>query len=357
MSASSQKPLIFISYARKDTRQTDRLQRSLLQRELEVWVDRSRLIGGQAWPAGLQHAIESCDLMLVLLSPRAMASEYVRREYLYALSLGKPIIPVLLESVPAFPAELRDVQWVDFTLPHNQGYFDLLLALDARGWHPAAASSVGLDWDLAIARATRHQLPPDWHAYRVLDPRWYRKRALIYGELVVLVVVGYAILAEIVATSPLMQNSAAFPILFALAVLLGFTAVAAVVFALKAVQWRREWIGKGAPELFVATPDGFMMRSLAFPMGVKVRPYPFRSAARVSFRPNRDHHSVTITVEYAGSAMTLRTRVPRRFTDTGAIASQVLADFRRYVAAHGPPAAQASSRARQPARIPADPGS
>jgi TIR domain len=133
MSSSSRKPLVFISYARKDSRRADALQRSLLPRNLEVWVDRSRLVGGQAWPIGLQQAVEKCDLMLVLLSPRSLASAYVRREYLHALSLGKPIIPLLLEAVPAFPAELSHVQWIDLTQRGNQGYYDLLLALDARG--------------------------------------------------------------------------------------------------------------------------------------------------------------------------------------------------------------------------------
>jgi TIR domain len=86
MSSSSRKPLVFISYARKDSRRADALQRSLLPRNLEVWVDRSRLVGGQAWPIGLQQAVEKCDLMLVLLSPRSLASAYVRREYLHALT-------------------------------------------------------------------------------------------------------------------------------------------------------------------------------------------------------------------------------------------------------------------------------
>ncbi|HEX9069310.1 MAG TPA: toll/interleukin-1 receptor domain-containing protein, partial [Ktedonobacterales bacterium] len=133
MTTASPKSHIFISYARKDSKVADDLQTRLRQRGIEVWVDRSRLVPGAAWPEGLRRAVEGCDAMLVLLSPASLASEFVRREYLHALSLGKVIIPVVIGKVEAFPEELRDVQWIDLTQQSGQGYYDLLLALDAHG--------------------------------------------------------------------------------------------------------------------------------------------------------------------------------------------------------------------------------
>ena len=85
---------IFISYSRTDSDFVDRLEADLKARNFYTWVDRLKLEGGQDCRSEIQKAIDHCQIMLVVLSPEAMASKYVRQEYDYADSEDKPIIPL-----------------------------------------------------------------------------------------------------------------------------------------------------------------------------------------------------------------------------------------------------------------------
>lgn len=75
---------IFISYAHADSPFVDRLEADLRQRGFAPRVDRQGLAGGQKWRRELQEAIDRADVVLVVLSPEAVASEYVQNEYGYA---------------------------------------------------------------------------------------------------------------------------------------------------------------------------------------------------------------------------------------------------------------------------------
>src|SRR6185312_11417097 len=86
---------IFISYSRADSNFIDRLEADLRARSFGTWVDRQRLEGGQQWKIEIEQAIDRCDLILVILSPEAEYSPWVRIEYVRALDQGKLIIPLL----------------------------------------------------------------------------------------------------------------------------------------------------------------------------------------------------------------------------------------------------------------------
>ena len=121
---------LFISYSRTDSTFVDRLEADLKARSFQPWVDRRNLISaaGLDWSSELQKAIEDCQIMLVVLSPKAMESKYVRREYHYADSLGKTIIPLNWLTAKV-PMDLNDIQWVSFQGDYDQGLADLLDAL------------------------------------------------------------------------------------------------------------------------------------------------------------------------------------------------------------------------------------
>src|SRR5262249_61359498 len=84
-------PLIFISHARKNSSAVDVIEKVLLLWRLRPWVDRQQLQGGQQWTAELAQAIADCTLLLLVLTPDALASEMVRREYQRALDLVDPV--------------------------------------------------------------------------------------------------------------------------------------------------------------------------------------------------------------------------------------------------------------------------
>ncbi|HEY7127412.1 MAG TPA: TIR domain-containing protein [Ktedonobacterales bacterium] len=130
---------LFISYSRTDSEFVDRLEADLKARNFQPWVDRRKLEGGQDWSAELEKAIERCQLLVVVLSPEAMASKYVRREYRYADSQNKPIIPLNWRTTKV-PFELNDIQWVNFEGNYDKGLADLLVALSRQALAALPAS-------------------------------------------------------------------------------------------------------------------------------------------------------------------------------------------------------------------------
>lgn len=120
---------IFISYARIDSSFTDRLEADLQARNFRTWVDRRKLEGGQVWLDQLEQAIERCNVLLVVLSPDSVKSNYVRMEYRYAQKLGKSIIPLEYQRCQKVPIDLNSMQWVSFADGYEEGLRGLLIAL------------------------------------------------------------------------------------------------------------------------------------------------------------------------------------------------------------------------------------
>ncbi len=121
---------VFISYARADSRFVNRLQQDLELRDLKVWVDRSRLEGGQAFPQRIQQAIRESRAVLVVLSPDSVKSEWVLDEIHEAKVQQRRIIPLMLRAT-GVPMEINRVQWVDFEQDYDTGLTTLLRDLIA----------------------------------------------------------------------------------------------------------------------------------------------------------------------------------------------------------------------------------
>src|SRR5215470_5200499 len=119
---------LFISYAHADRAFVDRLEADLQKQGFETWVDRQRLAGGQRWRRELQEAVEGAQVLLIVLSPEAIASQSVQIEYDYALDLGKLVIPLYYRQCTV-PMELRAIQWIDFRHSYEQGIAALLQVL------------------------------------------------------------------------------------------------------------------------------------------------------------------------------------------------------------------------------------
>ena len=72
---------IFISYARADSPFVDQLEADPHRQGFAPWLDCRGLAGGQQWRRELQEAVDRCQVLLVVLSPDAVASPYVQIEY------------------------------------------------------------------------------------------------------------------------------------------------------------------------------------------------------------------------------------------------------------------------------------
>ncbi|HLO31039.1 MAG TPA: toll/interleukin-1 receptor domain-containing protein [Anaerolineales bacterium] len=107
---------IFISYSRRDQEFVTRLASDLDAHVAGVWFDQSTIQAGQKWHDEIMEGIHECKAFILVLSPDAMESRYVREEINKALELGKTVFPVIYRPAKwtgEFEALVRDVQTLD----------------------------------------------------------------------------------------------------------------------------------------------------------------------------------------------------------------------------------------------------
>jgi predicted nucleotide-binding protein len=177
---------MFVSYAKQDAEHVlpvvDAVTTEYRLRGLpvEVWIDFTHLTPGEHWDLEIERALKDSIGMLVFVSPAAIASDWVGRELMSALThQDRLIIPVILRHVPNLPPALKQRQWLDLSSSPHLTRADILraakliadateeklnapgaaptppvtaaaapaiaatIAEEARGAHKAAASTVG----------------------------------------------------------------------------------------------------------------------------------------------------------------------------------------------------------------------
>ena len=122
---------IFISYSRKDSAFVDRLADDLRERRIDTWVDRSSTHGGQDWTTAIQQVINESNAVVLALSPAVWQSQWIHREIHYAVSVDKPIIPVVWRPVNNDQVflEIAELNRIAFTTSYAQGFADLVRAI------------------------------------------------------------------------------------------------------------------------------------------------------------------------------------------------------------------------------------
>src|SRR4051794_35019575 len=86
---------VFISYAHSDDAYVRTLAAYLQDEGLPVWFD-YRIQTGEEFDRRIEQAIKNSAAMIVVLSPDAMTSTWVRREISYAEEYGIDRLPLLL---------------------------------------------------------------------------------------------------------------------------------------------------------------------------------------------------------------------------------------------------------------------
>jgi hypothetical protein len=88
---------VFLSHSSKDRIVAERIAAVLRGHGVPVWYSESNLIGAQQWHDEIGQALERCDWFLIILSPQAIRSIWVKRELVYALRTPRyedRIIPI-----------------------------------------------------------------------------------------------------------------------------------------------------------------------------------------------------------------------------------------------------------------------
>jgi hypothetical protein len=104
----------FLSYSRADENFAVRLANDLRALGVAMWVDRFNIRPSEHWDRAIERAIRSCRTMVVILSPRSVASENVADEISLAIDAGKPVIPVMIEPCD-LPLRLTRRHLIDAT--------------------------------------------------------------------------------------------------------------------------------------------------------------------------------------------------------------------------------------------------
>ena len=120
---------VFISYSRKDIKFASRLAGDLEKAGFDVWWDVSDLKGGDDWVRFIPAAIEARQYFVILLSPNSIKSEWVEKEYSYAIRHRKKIVPAMIKYC-IVPFALHTINYVDFiNVDYATGVNNLLDAL------------------------------------------------------------------------------------------------------------------------------------------------------------------------------------------------------------------------------------
>jgi len=130
--------LTFVSYSRTDSDFAVKLASDLRAKGADVWLDQLDIEAGSRWDTAVEGALGRSARLLVLLTPKSVASQNVLDEVSYALDEGKAVLPVLVEPC-AIPMRMRRLHYVDFTRGYEAGVARLLTTLGVTQPSTAAA--------------------------------------------------------------------------------------------------------------------------------------------------------------------------------------------------------------------------
>ncbi|MCP5538857.1 MAG: toll/interleukin-1 receptor domain-containing protein [Akkermansiaceae bacterium] len=129
---------VFISHATENGDFAEWIADVLERHGISAWLAHRHILGAGQWQDEIGAALRRCDWFLLLLSPHAVESVWVRRELQYALChdrFDRRLTPVLLET-----CETEDLSWV---LPSIQ-------TVETDGPFEALAEKILAVWDIAF---------------------------------------------------------------------------------------------------------------------------------------------------------------------------------------------------------------
>lgn len=120
---------IFISYSSIDREFALWLKDEFRKDNYSLWRDGDRIEAGSEWRTQLEKGLETCRLMIVLLSPDSIKSDYVADEIEAFINEGKSIFPVKIRPCQ-IPEYLSKWQVVDATEDRDRAFLRLKRAIE-----------------------------------------------------------------------------------------------------------------------------------------------------------------------------------------------------------------------------------
>jgi hypothetical protein len=124
---------VFLSYSSADQQTVRWIAVDLANRGYRVWLDEWEIAAGESIPKRISEGIEECEVLVVALSPTAVSSSWVEREWhaKYWDEVERKhlsVIPILLRPC-AIPPLLRSKRYADFSQDSSAGMDELIKGL------------------------------------------------------------------------------------------------------------------------------------------------------------------------------------------------------------------------------------
>ncbi|MFI5394346.1 MAG: toll/interleukin-1 receptor domain-containing protein [Candidatus Binatia bacterium] len=121
----------FLSHSDQNRAFATRLAEVLADHGVPVWYSRRNIRGAEQWHDEIGAALDRCDWFLLVLSPDAVKSKWVKRELVYALQEARyenRIVPLSYRPCNHKPLSwtLSSYQQVDFSHDFHAGCRELL---------------------------------------------------------------------------------------------------------------------------------------------------------------------------------------------------------------------------------------
>src|SRR5437868_3608915 len=71
---------VFLSHSHHDAPLTKQIAAELRRHKIKAWYSEHHIAGAQKWQDEIGSALERCDWFIVLMTPEAAQSKWVRRE-------------------------------------------------------------------------------------------------------------------------------------------------------------------------------------------------------------------------------------------------------------------------------------
>jgi TIR domain len=127
----------FLSYSRSDEQFALRLAKDLRAGGVAMWVDQLDIRPSEHWDKAIERAVRGCRGLVVVLSPRSVASDNVADEISFAIDSGKSVLPVMIERC-TLPLRLTRMQVIDATGNYDRALEQCLDELKRRDGAPVA---------------------------------------------------------------------------------------------------------------------------------------------------------------------------------------------------------------------------
>jgi hypothetical protein len=122
---------IFISHSHKDRALVERLAPVLDSHRLKYWYGERNIVGAQQWHDEIGKALKKCNWLVLVLTPAAVSSRWVKYELLFALEAKAyrehiVVLDYRKADYRKLSWTLHCLQWIDFRHGFDAGCRELL---------------------------------------------------------------------------------------------------------------------------------------------------------------------------------------------------------------------------------------